>query len=417
MFRHCALPAALLLAGQAVAEEFSFDIDAFEKKPFEWRGYTELRYEQMDLNRDSLLYELNYPEGETRESRLNGALELSGDYRRDDTRISATWHGTAFDDSRESHSEGRLYEGYLNRKESSELSWELGKRAIKWGKGYAWNPVGFIERAKDPTDPELGREGYVIAAADWVHSRSGDLKTIGFTPVVLPVRENLNDEYGAQESNNFAAKLYLLYRDIDIDLMLLSHGTRPGRIGADFSLNLASHIELHGEWAFTPDNPKRLITDSGLTVEEEDSHNYLLGLRYLSESDTTWIIEYLHQDQGYNEEEMDAFFERLATSPQPEALIENAQQAGYLRPTPMRDYLYLRASQKDPFDWLYTSLALTAIGNLDDGSYLLMPEFSYTGVKNLELRLRLSSLGGDEATEYGEKLNRQKIEARLRYFF
>jgi len=409
--------AALLLAGPLQAEEFSFDLDAFEKKPFEWRGYTELRYEHLRLNTDSVLHALNYPAGEQVERRLNGALELSGDYRRGDTRLSATWHGSAMDDSRESRGEGRLYEGYMNRKESGSFSWELGKRALKWGKGYAWNPVGFVERTKDPTDPDLGREGYVIAGADWLRSGEGTLKTIGFTPVLLPVRQGVNDDFGPREANNLAAKLYLLYRDIDIDLMLLSNGSRPGRIGADFSLNLASHIELHGEWAFIPDNPKRLLGAGGVTVEEADSHSYLLGLRYLSESDTTWIAEYLHQDQGYTEAEMRAFFVQLASSSQAEQLLEAGQQAGYLRPNPMRDYLYLRASQKDPFAWLYTSLALTAIKNLEDGSYLLMPEFAYTGVKNLELRLRLSSLGGDPLSEYGEKLNRNKIEARLRYFF
>lgn len=409
--------AALLLTGALQAQEFTFDMDAFEKKPFEWRGYSELRYEHLQLNRDSLLYDVNYPDDEETERRLNGALELSSDYRSGDTRLSATWHGSAYDDSRESHSEGRLYEGYLNRKQGAGFSWELGKRAQKWGKGYAWNPVGFIERAKDPTEPELGREGYVIAAADWIHSGSGHLKTLGFTPVVLPVRENLNEEYGAHESNNFAAKLYLLYRDIDIDLMLLSHGTRPGRVGADFSFNLASHIELHGEWSFIPDNPKRLLSNSGIASEEKDSHSYLLGLRYLTEDDTTWIVEYLHQDAGYTEEEMQTFIELLESAPQAEQFIENGQLAGYLRPNPMQNYLYLRAIRKDPFDWLYTSIALTAIKNIDDDSYLLMPEFSYTGINNLELRLRLSSPGGTVSSEYGGKLNRNRIEARARFFF
>ena len=88
-----------------------------------------------------------------------------------------------------------------------------------------------------------------------------------------------------------------------------------------------------------------------------------------------------------------------------------------MQPTPMRNYLYLRASQKEPFDWLYTTLSLTAIVNLDDDSYMLMPEFAYTGVENLELRLRLKHLQGKRHTEYGEKLNENKLEMRLRYFF
>ena len=37
---------------------------------------------------------------------------------------------------------------------------EAGKRTLRWGKGYAWNPIGFVERPKDPNDPDLAREGY-----------------------------------------------------------------------------------------------------------------------------------------------------------------------------------------------------------------------------------------------------------------
>lgn len=408
--------AVTLLASPLSAEEFGFDIGAFEKKPFEWSGYAELRPEFIGLNSDAALYAVQYPDGEERETRLNGALELTGDYRLGDNRLSATWHGSALDDSRESRSEGRLYEAYFNRKESANLSWELGKRALKWGKGYAWNPVGFIERPKDPTEPELGREGFVVAAADWVRSGSGDLRTISFTPVLLPVRENLNDDFGGEEANNLAAKLSLLYRDVDIDFMVLGNGSRPGRVGADFSLNLASHIEVHGEWAYLPDAPKRLLTATGPLIEEKASHSYLLGLRYLTERDTTWIVEYLHQDPGYSEAEMTDFFRLLESAPS-ETLVAAAQRAGYLRPTPMRDYLYLRASQKDPFDWLYTTLAFTAIANLEDHSAMLMPEFAWSSAHDMELRLRYSALAGSAYSEFGEKPNRQKLELRLRYFF
>ena len=414
----CYLAVAMsFLASPLSAQEFGFDIGAFEKKPFEWSGYVELRPELLDLNTDAALYPTQYPEGKTHETRINGALELRGDYRSGDNRLSTTWHGTGMDDSRESRSEGRLYEAYFNRKENANLSWEAGKRALKWGKGYAWNPVGFIERAKDPADPELGREGFVVASADWVRSGSGELRTVSFTPVLLPVREELNDDYGSEEANNLAAKLSLLYRDVDIDFMVLGNGSRPGRVGADFSLNLASHIEVHGEWAYVPDYAKRTISATGSTVTEEASHSYLLGLRYLTENDATWIVEYLHQDQGYSEAEVADFFSLLENSAQADRLAAAGQQAGYLRPTPMRDYLYLRVSGKDPFDWLYTSLAFTAIVNFNDHSAMLMPEFSWTSADDFELRLRYSALTGDTYSEFGEKLNAQRFELRLRYFF
>lgn len=52
-----------------------------------------------------------------------------------------------------------IYEGYLSIKPSSSLTIDAGKKTLKWGKGYAWNPVAFIDRLKDPDEPELALEG------------------------------------------------------------------------------------------------------------------------------------------------------------------------------------------------------------------------------------------------------------------
>ena len=67
---------------------------------------------------------------------------------------------------------------------------------MKWGKGYAWNPVAFVDRPKDPEDPELAREGYVVATADYIKSFQGPLKTVSLTPVLLPVYKDVNDDFG-----------------------------------------------------------------------------------------------------------------------------------------------------------------------------------------------------------------------------
>ena len=83
----------------------------------------------------------------------------------------------------------------------------------------------------------------------------------------------------------------------------------------------------------------------------------------------------------------------------------------------MRDYFYLRISQKEPFDILYFTPAITWIYNLNDRSYSLSPEFLYTGITNLELRLKASFIVGDSDTEYGEKRNDYRLEFRMRYYF
>jgi hypothetical protein len=80
----------------------------------------------------------------------------------------------------------------------------------------------------------------------------------------------------------------------------------------------------------------------------------------------------------------------------------------------MRDYLYLRISQKEPFDILYITPAITTILNLDDRSFSLSPELVYDGITNLELRLKGTVLVGDSFSEYGEKPNDARLELRVR---
>ena len=55
------------------------------------------------------------------------------------------------------------------------------------------------------------------------------------------------------------------------------------------------------------DSSNRLVT------EEEDAVNGLLGLRYLTQSDVTWIIEYYRNGSGYTDTELERFL-RLAKS-------------------------------------------------------------------------------------------------------
>ena len=83
----------------------------------------------------------------------------------------------------------------------------------------------------------------------------------------------------------------------------------------------------------------------------------------------------------------------------------------------MERYLYVRVSQKDPFDILYFTPAITSIVNLSDRSYSVAPELTYTGITNVELRLRLFWLKGSELTDFGEKQNARRIEFRARWFF
>jgi hypothetical protein len=83
----------------------------------------------------------------------------------------------------------------------------------------------------------------------------------------------------------------------------------------------------------------------------------------------------------------------------------------------MKDYLYLRISQKEPFNILYFTPAITGVMNLNDQSVSISPELLYTGITNLELRLKAIALVGQNGSDYGEKPNDYRIELRVRYYF
>jgi hypothetical protein len=145
-----------------------------------------------------------------------------------------------------------------------------------------------------------------------------------------------------------------------------------------------------------------------------------LGLRYLTERETTLIAEVYRNGGGYTEAEMQRFFQlarTAAASPAARRIAAQAANAGSAGPNPMRNYLYLRASQPEPFGILYVTPALAAIVNAADRSYTLIPEILYTGITNLELRLRMQLNRGGGLSDFGEKAVASRVELRARFFF
>ncbi len=416
-------------AGAQAAEEYSFDASAFEKKPLELNGYVQLKQERFALNRSGALYKLTYFGQPQRDDldRSTGTMQLAGKLRQG---IGTFDFRTNSDFQRDQLARDRsnsVFEAAYSVRPDPGLTMEAGKRAMRWGKGYAWNPIGFVERPKDPNDPQLSREGYGMADADLIFSPGGALQTVAFTPVLLPVGKDMNSDFGASGHLNPAAKLYLLYRDTDIDFAWQGKGSRPARYGLDFSRNLVSNFEIHGEWARILKFPKPVTDASGqVTTETRDATSYLAGLRYLTAGDTTYIAEYYRNGTGYSAAEADQFYQlvdaafaQLAQTGNG-ALVQKAlslSQGSYGRPNPGQDYIYFRAQQKDALGILYFQPAIFAIMNRQDRSYQIAPELSYTGTNNTELRLRIFMLHGRSSTDFGEKANSRKLELYVRYYF
>lgn len=422
--------AFVAFSGAARAQQtYSFEPSEYQKKAYEIGGYAEGKLEGFALNRGGAFYQLNKPSGSrpSVNERGTGTLEVTGKYHKDIVSLNFTAHGDGYRDVVFGNNHNtKLYEAGLAIQPETGLSLDLGKKVMLWGKGYAWNPVGFIQRPKDPTDPNLSREGFWMVSADYVRSFDGPIQTIGFTPVFIPTSPAINNDFGQVHHSDVAAKLYVLAGNTDIDFMALSGGAKSARYGADFSRNIGTQLEIHGEIAGITASKKMVLNAAQQPVANTGGAlDYLVGLRFLSEADTTYILEYYHNGEGFQEAESDSFFalahnavaQYRATGSN--ALLQKAATLSnaYMRPNTMRRYINLKISQNEPFNIVYFTPSLTVQANLTDRSMLVLPELLYTGFTNVELRLRAQASIGPHFTEFGEKQASARVEFRARYYF
>jgi len=420
-----------ILASPSFAEEYTFDVSEVEKKPYHIGGYIEFYPILFGLDKNSAMYKLNFYDrnmaGTTEQ--YNGNLQVDASLEKGISRAYMKTFTSYTDSWQTQTTKTHIFEGYLSVKPSSSFIVDAGKKTMNWGKGYAWNPAAFLDRPKDPNDPELSREGFIVGSIDYTRSFTGGaLKTFSFTPVLVPVYSGVNDDLGEVDHVNLASKFYFLFQDTDIDVMFLTGGSRTTRYGMDFSRNITTNLEVHGEFSLI-NGYEQTYTDTAGTVSKRSytAKNYLVGLRYLTKSDTTYIVEYYRNGTGYSTTEMrdfysftDRAYERYITTGSTDLLaraLNLNQQGAYGRINPAVNYLYIRVMQKDPFDILYYTPAVTLIANIDDKSFSLTPEITYTGITNLELRLRTGIIAGTRGSEYGEKQNDYRIDFRARYYF
>lgn len=419
------------ISSPTMAEEtYTFDMSEIEKKPYAFAGYVEAKPVFYGLNTDAALYKLRFYDDAKRQAltEVNGRVRLEGSYEKSIFRVFARLNtDLQYNDSTHGSERTTFYEAYASAKPLTSVKIDVGKKTLKWGKGYAWTPAAFADRPKDPDDPEQAMEGYIVATADFIRSFDGPLKTVSVTPVLFPVYDHVNSEFGQNNNLNIAGRLYFLFFDTDIDVMFMTGGGRPDRYGFDFSRNLTTNFEIHGEYAWIRNNRKTVLNAAGAarTVEGE-AHSFLFGLRYLTSFDLTAIVEFYSTSAGFHRDEMKNFyslisrgFDAYTKTGNLAGLARSAQlaESGYARPNAMRNYLYARLSQKEPFDILYFTPSLTCMVNTDDFSANILPEILYTGITNLELRLRAGALVGGHNTEFGEKQNTWRIELRAGYYF
>lgn len=410
------------------AEDYSFEIpekeSAKEEKTLEWSGNLDGKYMLFHPQESSPIYSLQFVETETSSDYLSQyqlSLYLDGDYQTKDIGFHLKTYIGYFNETEEATFD--LFELYGNLNLSLSSFVQAGKIRYNWGKGYAFNPVGFVNPFKDPENPELAQAGVLSANVEMFKSLDSDiLRTAALTGVVVPPREDMNGRFAEAEQTDLAAKLYLMSWTIDLDLMGYYSEENPKRIGADFAVNLREDLEIHGEGAYFQDVPKNTIVNNQLQSDGEEGYEYLLGLRWLNQWEITTILEYYHTDAGLTQDEFEeylSFFQWSLDSGREELIgrARSTMQNNFQGRTLMQDYVYLNVQKPEPFDWLYFTPSVSAIYNVHDQSVLLTCTLSYQPFTNFEFLFKSGFMIGEDDSEYGSQQFDRNIETWLRFHF
>ncbi len=406
------------------AGDYDFDVSEFEKKPFEIN--TELRVNPIliGLNTDSIFYQLQKKSGDSDFS-SRWRFELYSSFKKNDNTLF--FSGQTMIDIHELETEDtyKAYEYYFERRISSNWSFIIGKKSVKWGKGYVFNPVSFAGRQKDVNDVDASLEGYALTSIQYIKSLKGPLSNYSVQFIVLPSLtgskneiHNMNSDFSTDAEWNFIGKLYLLYRDVDIDFYILYNKLQQNKYGFDIALNLTTNFEVHGEFSYEENFERFKIFKESADYEYEifPVKKYLAGVRYLTVPGTTFILEYIYNEAGLSSDETEQYFDwvRNDTWPMkfciPFTLPMEFYKEYFTQQFSMQNYLYLKASHPEPFDILYFTPGIFSIYNIDDNSFQATLDFSYSRFDDFLISLKYSRMFGDENTEFGEKITTEKLE-------
>ena len=388
----------------------------------EWNGNLDAKYSILRFSTNSPIARLQFFQQTIPDAASQYRLEpyLQAAYTTPDVSFLMRLHAMYYDDRRSSVD---LFEAFARYNPSIQTSLQAGKSVYTWGKGYAFNPVGFVNPVKDPENPDLAQAGLFSAHAEYVGSfSSGPIQSFSALIVAVPAGPALNDRFGDVGKTDVAVKFSALLWDADLDLMTYQSATAPDRYGMDVSTNLLENLEIHAEASVAQDVSRASVQDGFVKQVLTDAFDLLAGIRFLSSTNTTVIVEYYRSGIGMDEPEFQSYRTFLANAADEgsSAAVQRALQSNqsfFRTNTLMREYVYVKASHPEPFDWLYVTPSAFAIVNVKDGSALAAFPVSYKPATNIEFLFWPTFLLGSDTSEFGTRQARQRLELWMRVFF
>lgn len=335
-----------------IASDYDFNFDEIELKSYEYSGYLKAEHKNQQTK-----------DNKTLDSSF-GEAQVSFKYFKDDYSLNSQFqanHSNINNIEENTYTTNQLF---MNYKASSNDSFNLGKQSLKWGKGYFFNPIAFLDRKKDPNNPEAAKEGYIFANYKYNKSYDEDLKNFSFD-VLFDLDSHL--------SSTMALKSYFLYLDTDIDIVYLYNDKFKDKVGFDFSKNIETNFEIHGEFA----------------KELKGYFSSLIGIKYLIANDLTITSEYFYQSQQLNM--TDPFYDNK--------------------------YFINKFLQKEPFGIVYSSVYYKNSLNVKDNSYQNSLGTIYNFRNNVAVDISYNKNIGNEKSEFGNKLISDTIWMKVSWYF
>ena len=322
--------------------------------------------------------------------------------------------------------ENVLDELYLELNPSESFFFNIGKQNITEGVGYAWNPTDFltgleeIDQGQDTREKREEREGVICLRGEYF------LPHLTLTAVASPRMES----WGQKADARALVKVYALIRNLDFSLIAYAEEKKRPKLGLNFSSTVGESLEVHGEASLQKGTYRYYLnqTDAGhyefiqkRKESEELYPKFLVGGQYTFLDNTNLVLEYYHNQEGYDSSEWRDYFEYLKFCGEryedeslyvPYLLMGNT----YFNLTNFRqNYLFLRFSKPNVLDLFEVSS--NNIYNLDAASLLMNVKIDYQGMQDLSFYISGTFFLGAEDSEFGMFYQNQAFSAGAEYFF
>jgi hypothetical protein len=306
---------------------------------------------------------------------------------------------------------------------SDALDLTIGKKILKWGTGYAFNPTGVVEPQRSPSDPSdrLGQnEGSKLASLNVFSGKS----SLTFVYVNDSRVESWKWYRGTQE---FALRAYTFLSGLD--LSIVGHYREGDRLelGTNWSYVVGNDLELHGEFLgkqgspvlyheaiMTDDDPQIYSSYPYMAAYDHSSrifYKLLLGGQYTFENGINIALEFYRNTEGLSTTQWKRWMKfvkfqsdvQRGRIPLPLQLLEPSRNnllwaLQTLSPRgAMQDYCFGREYWSID-RW---SIELIQFMNAQDLSAVLIPTLSFKLSDNFSTYGRLAVFTGSSESEFG----------------